>query len=672
MATQKMKSDFIESVTKPLVEGGGCERAVNRACMLIDTLFIKRHARREHIIDQEATERCVPLSMMMPNPEKHSPTFTMSVVGKATALDIRARVISKPRTSWQTKEFIELFWNDHNMRSIWEDYPEKVSQLLVGTPTMPVPNWGYYSYHPGFCVGGKLPAGTIGFIMEGGWKNRAVASPFLAYQALSEPLKIKLYDLCREDPAVYTEDQSQAHEVITSWLADPNQGKVYSFDASAFTDRFPYRIQRRLLEMLLRNGEVEEFDIRVIDHVVSSSWKLPGSDTHVKYEVGQPMGLGPSFHLACLTHSYLVRSLAKELGIRHPQNYYCVVGDDVVIRHSGLADAYHKLLTGCGVVINMQKSIVSDTYAEFCGKIISKFGVTPSMKVRLIRDPDQLIRVLEFYGKAAMPFLSPKERRWAVKAFLPDFLGGLGFTPEGMTYKEYLSTLNIGKIQENFLRQDILNIYKPVTGATRQQNMENTQEFLSKCMLSNVYYRRWCSENGLIQSELSGLPVSQEPAIYDRSDLVFTPGSSPSVIELSLQAQLKTLLEEYGHPNSVPISKLTDIIEISLNKFGYIRPEISRIVFDDPLSAQIHFSGDVISPGQFSQGGMNESNSITTKPGNKYRTERVVKRFSSEAGIFEAKGRWPESIVDEIAAIYGSKGSKAQKKTQTREENSLK
>jgi hypothetical protein len=674
--TKAMVDDFKASVQTGFVEGGGDYSALEQAKELVKMSFKGLRDAREDF-DDTYVNNIVPLASWPAQSEKRSPVYRMGLTS-AGGPDVVLR--PENRTNVKTKSFIELFWNDHVMRSIWERYPEKVSKLITGTTTMPCPDFGKYSYHPGYLKGGKLLAGSIGFIMEGGWKNRAVASPFLAYQALAEPLKQKLFHVSRLDNLVYTEDQSKAHEKIVSWLRDPNVGTVYSYDASAFTDRFPYALQYETLVSLNEKGYVSKFDIEVINKIVDSRWKLPDSKETVKYEVGQPMGLGPSFHLACLTHAAIVRGICRSHGISNPSDHACIVGDDVVISHPVVAKEYYSLMTGCGVRINLQKSLVSENYSEFCGKLISDFGVNPSMKTRLIENPDQLMRVLEFYGKKGLPYLNKNERRWAVHAFLPTSVGGLGWTPDGMTYKEYLSYLNIDKLQDKVLRDQLTEFLEPVTGVTRQNEMSWVQEFYSCNLMSHAYYRKWCTDNGYDgkTSDLTGLPVSSvssriDDVVYPNLNSLNPRDENFKAIVRSLRSDLIDQIEKYGHINAVPVHTINRINQVLLDKYGYVKEIYKDFNIIDSLYMLNHKDmSEPANPGD-DQTNNNQKVSQDEYELNSRKAERNVRRYvisseSDESGNTKARSfASSQSVNKDVFASILLEAAKAETEKRERE-----
>jgi hypothetical protein len=170
---------------------------------------------------------------------------------------------------------------------------------------------------------------------------------------------------------MHTHSQDESKQLVSDALLAGR--KVHGFDASAFTDRLPFDLQIRIVKKLVREGWLSEFDHDSIECMIKSDWSVGKKqterfgDTSVRWNVGQPMGYGPSFHLAALTHYMIVRSCAERVGAKH-NNEFVVVGDDVSIFNCDIATEYYRTMTALGVDINMEKSVSSSEIAEFCKK----------------------------------------------------------------------------------------------------------------------------------------------------------------------------------------------------------------------------------------------------------------------------------------------------------------
>jgi hypothetical protein len=293
----------------------------------------------------------------------------------------------------------------------------------------------------------ELPAGTLTALQEGGCKVRWIANPHLLYQAFGEPLKLKLQTISRVAfPEIRVHDQDSGRSDVVKWL---REGKtVYCYDCSSFTDRFPLALQEEILQQLWKRGVVSDFDVAAFKLVMFKGWYFRGSDSELKWSVGQPLGYGPSFALATLTHATLLSSLCGDGDWR-------VVGDDVVIADPRIAEKYQSIMSDLGVEINQSKSVISSNLGEFLGKLITSDGVNPSIKVKPLGDTNRTLRLLDFYGPQFKELLGNYEWKAQLTSILPRWLGGLDQRPEHMTEKDVLDQLDHKRIQHMLLKDEI-------------------------------------------------------------------------------------------------------------------------------------------------------------------------------------------------------------------------
>jgi hypothetical protein len=86
------------------------------------------------------------------------------------------------------------------------------------------------------------------------------------------------------------------------------------------------------------------------------------------------MGAYSSWAMLALTHHVIVQISAQRAGLSSFTNY-AVLGDDIVIKHDGVASEYLKLMDLLGVSINMSKSIVSTDTVEFAKRWMTSDGI---------------------------------------------------------------------------------------------------------------------------------------------------------------------------------------------------------------------------------------------------------------------------------------------------------
>lgn len=381
------------------------------------------------------------LPELLGTPKKRSPVFDISYKGKITY----AR--SCERSKAESADWLEYFQTDKTWNAFWKKYPEFVAKRF-GTSALNVSTSAYQT--------DENLIGSVVVLQSPGAKARWIANPMLPIQALGEPLKDKLLFYSKVYPEIKTQDQDAGHQVVVDWLKEGRN--VYSFDATAFTDRFPVALQLSMAEKLRDKGIISPEDLEALEIVTKSPWWSVDLQRSIKWEVGQPLGYGPSFHLATLAHAMIIDHLDQKVN-GGPTQCWQVVGDDVVIANDTVAKLYKEEMTNLGVEINLSKSLISSKYAEFLGKLMTKDGVNPSIKVKILSGHSQIIDALAFYGWNGWKHLSTKEKFLAMDVFLPEHLGGLGWRIPGQSYSRYLSEVNLEKIRDRTVRKELREFF---------------------------------------------------------------------------------------------------------------------------------------------------------------------------------------------------------------------
>jgi len=357
---------------------------------------------------------------------------------------------SKTRQEVDCFRFEEYYTHDSQLNQLWKEFPTEVSYRLLG-----VNNYPYIDVDEERTT---FPAGTIATLQEVGCKVRWIANPILSIQVLGDPLKDKLFAYTkRRYPEIRTADQDSGRSDVHQWLCEGRT--VYSYDCTSFTDRFPLVLQEVILEQLHQEGVANPFDMAAFKLVMKKNWYFPQEKRTLQWSVGQPLGYGPSFHLATVSHAVILDSLDLER-----TRLWRVVGDDVVIADSSLALAYQEFMTKlCGVEINHAKSVISADYAEFLGKFISKKkGIIPSIKIKLLDKTDRVVRTMAFYGPRAYQYLDSTQQGMALKCYLPSYVGGLGLIPLGMSYSCYIEQLNTDLLQKRSMLESVEDFHRNI------------------------------------------------------------------------------------------------------------------------------------------------------------------------------------------------------------------
>jgi len=267
--------------------------------------------------------------------------------------------------------------------------------------------------------------GKIGFIQEPGYKLRAVANPGRVYQQALSPLGDYLFDLLKKLPWDCTHNQTKGHESIQEAL---RQNKtVFSIDLRGATDYFPLSLQILLLEQITVPGQKY---VRLFESLSKAPWRY--KDTFIRWNKGQPLGLYPSFASFAFTHGMILYCLNHY----HHGNDFFILGDDVVILNSFLADRYRKFLVEIDSPVSEEKCLDSNSMCEFAGEVITSMGSYKSPKWRLPSD-DSFIDFVKNLGPKAKFMLRKRQRKVIERIeYIPTFFGGLGFNPKGLPLSE--------------------------------------------------------------------------------------------------------------------------------------------------------------------------------------------------------------------------------------------
>lgn len=285
-----------------------------------------------------------------------------------------------------------------------------------------------------------LVVGKIGLIQEPGFKLRAVANPGRVFQRVLQPLGSFLFKTLSDLPWDCTFDQSKADPFIQKALRDGKE--VFSVDLSGATDYFPLDLQIQVLEAICPKDHVDLFR-----DVSKGLWSIspgilqetidqvsPESDIpqgFILWRKGQPLGLYPSFASFALTHGLLLLGL---LGKPYNGQFF-VLGDDVVILDPVLYRDYRAALGLLACPVSESKTINSTRLAEFTSRIFVVNGEhpIPQLKWRHPSD-DSFIDIVRLLGYKGLALLNRKQRKVAAYvAAIPDFMGGLGFNPDGLS-----------------------------------------------------------------------------------------------------------------------------------------------------------------------------------------------------------------------------------------------
>jgi len=210
--------------------------------------------------------------------------------------------------------------------------------------------------------------GKLGLKHEGGGKVRVFAMLDSIRQALLRPIHNWLMSVLRSIPNDGTFDQLKPLYA----LRKKKIKKLYSFDLTSATDRFPIFLQTRMLEGFLGPPITCAWQ-QILKFPFSASFarKLPP----IRFRMGQPLGAYSSWPAFALTHHAFVQYCARKAGFPGNRWFrdYAILGDDIIIAHEGAARVYKDLISLQGVAMSHHKTIISDNGScEFAKRFLWK------------------------------------------------------------------------------------------------------------------------------------------------------------------------------------------------------------------------------------------------------------------------------------------------------------
>jgi hypothetical protein len=205
-----------------------------------------------------------------------------------------------------------------------------------------------------FPISGKNEIRRLVGIPDAG-KSRTVAMLDYFSQAALKPVHTFLFGVLKKIPQDVTFDQGSFLGRVQGW------GKVeyFSVDLSKATDRFPIKLISLVLEAFFTKEWVSHW-VHIMVGYPFSSEKGP-----LSYAVGNPMGAYSSWASFAVAHHYVMFMACRKARVPWETSPYVILGDDVLIGHRGLAEAYKDLISQLGVEVSAEKTLVSFEAFEF-------------------------------------------------------------------------------------------------------------------------------------------------------------------------------------------------------------------------------------------------------------------------------------------------------------------
>jgi hypothetical protein len=261
--------------------------------------------------------------------------------------------------------------------------------------------WSLPEHHP--------VLGRFGVKDEPCGKKRLFAISDYWTQSACKPLHDFLMGALKRLPMDGTWDQGRASERVREETAKGT--KLYSFDLSAATDRFPARFTELVLGPLIGPDAASAW----VTLLTERPYHYKGSE--YRYNAGQPMGTLSSWASFALSHHVVVQMAARNAGHSGLFTQYALLGDDIVIFDEYVAMEYRDLMDWLKVDINLSKSVVGVSLAEFAKRVFYKGHEVSGVPAKLLR-----LCALHISGLRVL-FETVKDRGWEVS--VESILGAL-------------------------------------------------------------------------------------------------------------------------------------------------------------------------------------------------------------------------------------------------------
>lgn len=264
-------------------------------------------------------------------------------------------------------------------RSLW-------SVILRTAATGQYSNEYYRAYNIVEGYGFRPYNGRLAAKIEAAGKVRIFALVDYWTQVVLRPLHLFIFSILKEIPQDGTFDQLAPLRLL---LKEVKPGElIYSYDLSAATDRLSVWLQEAILgaifnvsfaqawrELLVgrfyRLPAIPQRDLKKFRNSIGKASPHYDEKTNsVRYAVGQPIGALSSWAMLALTHHALVQYAAYRIGYKGWFPLYAILGDDIVIGDSKVAQSYLAVCKLIGLDIGLAKSLVSSNRtAEFAKRL---------------------------------------------------------------------------------------------------------------------------------------------------------------------------------------------------------------------------------------------------------------------------------------------------------------
>jgi hypothetical protein len=207
----------------------------------------------------------------------------------------------------------------------------------------------------------RWPNGKLSIVKDPEGKRRVIAMVDYHSQLALRKVHEDLLSMLNK----FSTDRTFSQDPRHNWNYN-NSELFYSLDLSSATDRFPVRLQARLVGEIYGN---HRFGEQWANLLLNRDYMDPEGN-NCRYAVGQPMGAYSSWAAFTLTHHLTVAWSAYKARKTMGFDQYIILGDDIVIKDNRIAEIYKGQMMRMGVDISLPKTHVSKNTYEFAKRWI--------------------------------------------------------------------------------------------------------------------------------------------------------------------------------------------------------------------------------------------------------------------------------------------------------------
>lgn len=328
-------------------------------------------------------------------------------------------------------------------------------------------------------------------------KVRVIAIGDYFSQTVLRCLHFFIFRILKTIPQDCTFSQGSFTDKIKDWTV------FHSIDLTAATDRFPIQVIYQVLKGYLPNDYCNAWKRTMVEY----PFYYKPTKSFISYAVGNPMGFYSSWASFALAHHYVMFYCARELNIPWKEAKYVLLGDDILIGDTLLANKYKQVLAHLECEFSPMKTHDSTTLCEFAKRYVYKGKeITPFPVSALWESHKKYFLMVNLLSELS-------ERGWVSIDGVPSAI---------RAYYEHVLSFNANKCKEFFTKSVACELVLKFTRGTvsandclntiaRQNNVpiqDFTVEEESMTIIQSLIVEAFANSNPVnSKTSVSGVPL---------------------------------------------------------------------------------------------------------------------------------------------------------------------